>query len=254
MNAPQPQLSPQRVKFADIGAWLRAGWQLFLRTRAISLAYAGLFCAIGAALLFATINLGFTPMAIPLAGAFMLVAPILLCGFFSVADRVDGGETPRLAHLFDGFRRSPPGLWVLALVCTFLFLVWLTDAATVYSLYFGTTPSFFLVQFLKALFSEWSLISFLLLTSAMGATLALVIFTISAFAVPLLFYRRTDLAGAVGASVRAVFANFPVMMGWALLLSAATFASILVFLPAFVVVFPVLAYASKVAYRAVYPG
>lgn len=254
MNAATPQLSPQQVTFADIGAWLRAGWQLFLRTKIISLAYAGLFGIIGFALLFATASLGFTPMAVPLAGAFMLIAPILLCGFFSVADKADNRETPRLAHLFDGFRRGPPGLWVLALVCMFLFLVWLTDAATVYSLYFGTTPTFFLVQFLKALFSEWSLISFLLFTSAMGAALAFVIFAISAFAVPLLFYRRADLPGAVGASVRAVFANFPVMMGWALLLSAVMFASILLFLPAFAVTFPVLAYASKLAYRAVYPG
>jgi len=246
--------SPHRVGLANIAGWLRAGWATFRQTRTVSLIYAGLFGA-GAILLFpATILLGFTPMAIPFAGAFMLIAPVFLCGFFSIADRANAGEIPRIVDVFAGFRRSPPRLWVLALVCAFLFLVWITDAATVYAMYFGTTPIFFLAKFFQALFSDWSLVSFLLFTSLMGSVLAFIIFAISAFAVPLLFYRRTDLAGAIGASVRGVFANFPVMMAWALLLAMAVFASLLLFLPAFVVVFPVLAYAGREAYKSVFPN
>ena len=244
---------PHKVGLAAIPLWLRAGWTIFRLTRTVSLIYAGLFCA-GAILIFpATILLGFTPMAIPFAGAFMLIAPVFLCGFFSIADHASAGETPRIVDVFDGFRRSPPRLWVLALACAFLFLVWITDAATVYTMYFGTTPIFFLAEFLQALFSDWSLVSFLLFTSLMGSALAFIIFAISVFAVPLLFYRRTDLAGAIGASVRGVFVNFPAMMAWALLLATAIFSSLLVFLPAFIVVFPVLAYAGREAYRAVFP-
>lgn len=247
------QLSPRKTGWADIGNWLRGGWAVFRQTAKVSLAYAALFWA-GAALLFpATILLGFTPMTIPFAGAFMLIAPVFLCGFFGIAERAAAGATPRIGDVLNGFRSSPPRLWVLALVCAFLFLVWLTDAATVYTMYFGTIPTFFLTAFLQALFRDWSLVSFLLFTSAMGAVLAFIIFAISAFAVPLLFYRRTDLAGAVGASVRGVFANFPTMMAWALLLAAAVFVSLLLFLPAFIVVFPVLAYAGREAYRAVFP-
>ncbi len=247
------QLSPHKASLADIYTWLRGGWSLFRQTASVSLAYAGVFWA-GAVLIFpATILLGFTPMAIPFAGAFMLIAPVFLCGFFSIADRAAAGETPRLHDVLDGFRASPPRLWVLALACAFLFLVWITDAATVYTMYFGTTPTFFLVAFLQSLFRDWSLISFLLFTSVMGSVLAFIIFAISAFAVPLLYYRRTDLAGAVGASVRGIFANFPAMMAWALLLAAAIFISLLLFLPAFIVAFPVLAYAGREAYRTVFP-
>jgi uncharacterized membrane protein len=247
------QLSPRKVALADIGTWLRCGWALFRQTAKTSLAYAALFW-VGAALIFpSVILLGFTPMATPFAGAFMLIAPVFLCGFFSIADRAEAGEIPRIGAVLDGFRSSPPRLWVLALVCAFLFLVWVTDAATVYTMYFGTTPTFFLVAFLQALFREWSLVSFLLFTSVMGAVLAFIIYAISAFAVPLLFYRRTDLAGAIGASVRGVFVNFPAMMAWALLLAAAIFVSLLLFLPTFVVAFPVLAYAGREAYRMVYP-
>lgn len=245
--------SPHRVDLADIAIWLRTGWSIFRQTRRVSLIYAGLFGA-GAILLFpATIMLGFTPMTIPFAGAFMLIAPAFLCGFFRIADRAGAGETARIADVFDGFRRSPLRLWVLALVCAFLFLVWITDAATVYTMYFGTTPIFFLAAFFQALFSDWNLVSFLLLTSFMGSVLAFIIFAVSAFAVPLLYYRRTDLAGAIGASVRGVFVNFPAMLAWAVLLATAIFASLLLFLPAFVVVFPVLAYAGREAYQQVFP-
>lgn len=248
------QLSPRKAEPGDMRRWLRGGWSLFRHARLVSLAYAALFC-IGAAVIFpAAVLLGFTPMTIPFAGAFMLIAPVFLSGFFGLADRIEAGEKPRMAHLVGAFRKNSPSLWVLSLVCAFLFLVWVTDAATVYAMYFGTTPIFFLAQFFQSLFSDWSLVSFLLFTSAMGAVLAFIIFAISAFAVPLLYYRRTDLAGAVSASVRGVFVNFPVMMAWALLLSVAIFVTLLIFLPALVVVFPVLAYAGREAYRTVFPA
>ncbi len=247
------QLSPRKAGFDDIRRWLSSGWALFRHTRPVSLAYAALFCAGAAAIFPAVVVLGFTPMTIPFAGAFMLIAPAFLSGFFGLADRIEAGEKPRMAHLVGAFRANSPSLWVLSLVCAFLFLVWVTDAATVYAMYFGTTPIFFLAQFFQSLFRDWSLISFLLFTSAMGAVLAFIIFAISAFAVPLLYYRRTDLAGAVSASVRGVFVNFPVMMAWALLLSAAIFVTLLIFLPALVAVFPVLAYAGREAYRTVFP-
>lgn len=86
----------------------------------------------------------------------------------------------------------------------------------------------------------------------MGAVLAFIIFAISAFSVPLLCARRAGLVRAVSASVRAVFANFGVVMVWAVLISTLTIGSILV-LPLFLVVFPLLAYASDAIYRQVFP-
>ena len=74
-----------------------------------------------------------------------------------------------------------------------------------------------------------------------------------AFAVPLLFYRRTHLAGAVSTSVKAVFSSFLPMLAWGVLLSVVMLAAILLFLPLFPVIFPVLAYASRQAYREVFP-
>lgn len=142
---------------------------------------------------------------------------------------------------------------MVALVEMFIFLIWLTDAGVVYGLYFGITPDMGLPQFIAGLAGEGQTLPFLFFSGLVWLVLALIIFATSAFAVPLLFYRKANLAGAVSASVRAVFSSFPAMLAWGVLLSAAMSAAMLILLPLFPLVFPVLAYASRQAYREVFP-
>lgn len=159
----------------------------------------------------------------------------------------------RPGDFFAGFRYTPPALWVVALVETFVFLIWLTDAGVVYGLYFGITPDMGLAEFAAGLAGEGQTLPFLFFSSLMWLLLAFIIYATSAFAVPLLFYRRVNLAGAVSASVKAVFSSFLPMLAWGVLLSVAMLATILLFLPLFPIVFPVLAYASGQASRDVFP-
>lgn len=86
----------------------------------------------------------------------------------------------------------------------------------------------------------------------MGAALALIIFAISAFSVPLLYYRRAELVQAIVLSVRVVFGNFVPCIAWAFILSGAIISSILL-LPLFLLAFPVLAYASHALYHETFP-
>jgi len=141
---------------------------------------------------------------------------------------------------------------VISVVCAFLFLVWLTDAAIVYSLYFGTAPILGSLELIAGLGEGSKLLSFTLFCSLTGSVLAFMIFAISAFSVALIFSRHQELANAVGASVRAVFGNFGVMIAWGIILTAGIAGTILLFIPLFVMVFPILAYASERAYRDVY--
>ena len=222
---------------------------MFRQTQNASMAYAGIFAVIGAILLIGAVKLDIAPMAFPLAGGFMLVGPAFLAGFFHVASLRVQQKPVRFTDFFRGFRRSPAALWVISVVCAFLFLVWLTDAAIVYSLYFGTAPILGSLELIAGLGEGGRLTSFILFCSLTGSVLALMIFAVSAFAVPLIFSRRLGLAKAVGTSVRAVFGNFGVMMTWGIVLTLGVTGSILLFMPLFVVAFPVLAYASERAYR-----
>jgi uncharacterized membrane protein len=239
----------RKVPLSRIKSWLGYGWQMFRQTQNASMAYAGIFAVIGAILLIGAVRLGIAPMAYPLAGGFMLVGPAFLAGFFHVAALRAQQRPVRFTDFFRGFRQGPAALWVISVVCAFLFLVWLTDAAIVYSLYFGTAPILGSLELIAGLGEGSKLASFVLFSSLTGSVLALMIFAISAFAVPLIFCRRADLAKAVGTSVRAVFGNLGVMLAWGVILTAGIAGTILLFMPLFVVAFPVLAYASERAFR-----
>ena len=247
-----PPPDSRKVALAQIKSWLGHGWRMFRQTQAASMAYAGLFALVGALLLTGVMLLDIAPMAFPLAGGFMLIGPAVLAGFFNAAKIQAAGRNAGLADFFAGFRHSPPAQWVLSLVCMFLFLIWLTDAAIVYSLYFGTVPALPGVEVFSAFGSGRRWLSFLLFSSVTGAVLAFMIFAISAFSIPLIHDRRLGLANAVSASVRAVFSNFGVMIAWGMILTLGVAGSILLFIPLFMVVFPVLAFASERAYQEVF--
>ena len=93
-------------------------------------------------------------------------------------------------------------------------------------------------------FVQWAAIS--------GLVVALLLYCISAFAVPLLCERRAGLVDAVVTSVRVVLGNFLPAISWAFLLSTVIIASVLV-LPLLPLTLPWLAYASRALYREVLP-
>ena len=242
------EIAYRRLSMASIARAIRQGWRIFLQSRPVSIAYALIFSVIGLLILSAIVQAGAAPMILPLAGGFMLIGPILLCGFFSVADRVSGDSPLQFSDAWSGFSRVSRQVVAVALVCMLLFMIWLTDAATLYGFIVGRTP-IPLSGLLPPPDRVWS---FLFWSSVMGAALALVIFTVSAFSVPLLYYRRVDLVQAVVLSARVVFGNFVPCMSWAIILSGTIIVSILL-LPLLLLTFPVLAYASHALYHETFP-
>ncbi len=247
-DAPTPFVPPS-IPLGSIGHWLRQGWATYRRTVVPSTGFAMLFAIISIAGLYLLAKLGLTPMIYPWAGGFMLVGPALLCSYFELARRVDGGESPHWSMLWRGFVNSPPGLWVLGLLSAFLLMAWLTDAAIIYSLYFGREPVYLNWTVLSDMQMRDNLWTYFVFCTLVGSVLALIVFAISAFSVPLLYFHHLALTVTIGRSVRIVFANLVTMVGWGLLLTVAIVGTILLFMPAFVVVFPVLAFASEAAYR-----
>jgi len=241
-------LTAQKFSTADITDALATGWRSFRAMPAASMAFASLFALIGLVLLAAVGEFGISPMALPFAGGFMLVGPALLTGFFRLAAIFAEGRKPRLFDAFAAFVHAPAGLWLVALICAFLFLIWITDAAILYTVIIGGEQ-----RDLAWLISlQGQAVAFELWGMLMGSVLAFIILAISAFSVPLLHERRASLVQAVNASVRAVFTNFLTCIAWGLVLTGATVVSI-VLLPLLTLVLPVLAYASFDLYRKVFP-
>lgn len=228
-------------------AW-RHGWALFSRCRQLSVTYAMIFSLIGVVILVAIERASYAPLIVPLGGCLLLIGPTLLCGFFALADRVARHESSTLADIVGGCSRSSPAIFAVAALSTAFFIVWLADVAMLYGVTVGRVPMLpgpFVPQIKDVvLFRVWS--------SLLALLLPLVIFAISAFSVPLLYYRRVALWPALRLSVAAVVSNFAVSALWTLWLSFCLVASIVVF-PLILLTFPVLAFASHSLYRELFP-
>ena len=234
-------LNPRRIPLAAVPAAIVGGWRAFRGCLVPAAGFAAVFAVIGVAIFGLLLHFGLAPLMLPFAGGFLLVGPAVLAGFFALRRAFAAGRQPGFTDVLRGFGQAPRGLWVLSGVCCLLFLIWLTDAATVFSFMIGgTTPE--ISQVLR--FHLW--------TSVMGAVLAFIVFNVTAFAVPLLFDRRAVLVGAVTASVRAVFANPAAMLAWALVLGVAVIATIHI-PPLLIVVLPCLAFASDLLYLEIFP-
>ena len=228
---------------------LAAGWRMAQQTLAISLAYAAIFVIGGAIIFSLLLTQGWTPFAPAAAGAFMLLGPVILAGFFGIAKANEAGEPVGPAAIASGFAAASRSLWALGLVCGLLFMIFVTDAAILYAYMLGGTP----IWFGELLSAGGGISHFVLWSSVSGAFIAFLLYVVSAFAVPLLCERRAGLVQAVVVSVRVVFGNLLVVMVWAFLLAALMIGSILL-LPMLLWTLPWLAYASRFLYRAALPN
>ena len=232
----------------DLRCALADGWAIAHRTRYVSSLYAALFVLAGAAILATLLLQGFTPFIIAAAGAFMLIGPVILAGFFGIARADEQGRSANLGSLMAGFTEASSAIWVIALVCALLFMIFVTDAAILYSYMVGRTPVWLsgidLTHTGVRTFLVWGMIS--------GLAIAGMLFCVAAFSIPLLCEHRAHLVQAVVASVRATFGNPLPMLVWALLLATLTMGSILL-LPLLLLTLPWLAHSSYALYRRVFP-
>jgi uncharacterized membrane protein len=82
-----------------------------------------------------------------------------------------------------------------------------------------------------------------------GAVLAVIVFSVSVVAVPLMIDRHASATDAIRASVRATLANLPAMLVWSFLIVAVTAMGFITLLVGMVIVAPLLGYATWHAYR-----
>jgi uncharacterized membrane protein len=242
--------STRRFSVCDITLALRSGWTTFRAIPFISLLLGAAIALLGLVVLLGVYRIGISAMALPFAAGFMLLGPILLAGFFRLAETLASGRQPGFRDALEGFRQAPAGLWVVALLCAFLFMIWITDAAILYSFMIGGLDTTSQLPWLNQL--QEDKVSFTLWSSLTGAVLAFFVFAVSAFSVPLLHQRRATLIQAIHASVSLVLRSFFTSIAWGLLLTATILVSILL-LPLLALVLPVMAYASFALYLRVFP-
>ncbi len=180
-------------------------------------------------------NLG---LYLGLVSGFVFLGPWLALTLYSISLRLERGERPTVARSLADAWRSVGGALFFAVILVVVFLVWARAANTLY-IFFPQISDPALVD----------LLLFLGVGSAVGALFCAVIFTISAFALPMLMDCKVDAVTAVVTSINAVLRNKRAMAVWAMMIVGSVLLGILTAWLAFAVVLPVIGHATWHAYR-----
>ncbi|MFT5282957.1 MAG: putative membrane protein [Kangiellaceae bacterium] len=220
-------------KFACFN-WIALGIKDFKRAKVISLFYGFIFTLIPVGIYFLVkAASGFYLVIFPAMICFMLLGPYLAAGLYDVSWQFEKQRKPSLRHSLKAMSRNAVNEWAFGIMLMVLMIFWLRVASIIHALY----PSYLDPTF----FNIWP---FLTLGTLVGAGFATLVFFISAFTQPILLERKVDLATAVLTSMNAVWRNKKPMFVWACVILFAVFLGFVTFFAAFIVIMPVLGYAT----------
>mgnify|MGYP000138227735 CR=1 FL=1 len=220
--------------------WLSLGVQDMLRAPLISLVYGALFSAITYAVYTWVFTSGSHLVILPSTITIAFIGPIFASGLYDTAWELEKGHKPTLFHSLKSMFRNPVSEWGFAILLMVCMIAWTRIAALIHALY-PTTANPTLEE----------LMSFLTLGSIAGALLAASVFAISVFTPQILLERRVDIMTAVISSINAVQHNIKTMILWASILFVGVAIGFFTAGLGFLIIMPILSYASWHAYIAV---
>jgi uncharacterized membrane protein len=207
-----PFVAPcRRLRTWEPMGWLRLAWGDFKTAPRQSLTYGAVVVLLSWALAYIAIRFGGYFELLALVSGFILVAPLLAVGTYSISDQIERGLKPSLRRCFIEERRAFGNLMVFALILMIVFLVWWRAASAVHI--------FFPVDMASPDWTDY--LQFLGIGSAVGSIFAVIVFAAAAFSLPMLVDREADSVTAVVTSVNAVLRNKPAMAVWAALIVVA---------------------------------
>lgn len=220
--------------------WLSLGAKDFIAAPLISLIYGVIFSLIPVVIMYLYRETDNHLIYISMTITFTLIAPIFAAALYDVSWELGKGNKPSFSHSVKSMFRNPVGAWAFAVIILLIMTAWLRVATLVYALYPDS---------LNPTFEE--LLAFLSLGTVLGALILAAVLVLSAFTPQILMERKVDIMTAIFTSTRAVMNNFYAMLVWGLVLIIFVFLGFLTSAVGFVVIMPVLAFASWHAYIAV---
>lgn len=168
-----------------------------------------------------------------------LIGPVMAIGLYSISCQLQNGLAPKLGYCLRDSTRGLGNLGLFASVLVVLFLIWIHVGHLLHI--------FFPVGGLMS--KKIDLVFFFGIGTAVGAVFAVITFCISAFSLPMIMDRKTDLVTAIVTSINAVLRNRKVMLLWAAMILAGMWFSVITGLLGLVVIFPVIGHATWHAYQ-----
>lgn len=240
---PEPDALPfvapcRELSTLDPVSWLRLGWQDFRRAPGISLLYGGVLVLLSYLVAFFTWKLGGYILILSFMTGFVFIAPVLALGLYSISCQLERGLVPQLGYCLREGRRHLGNEMIYSMILLVIFLIWARAASMVHV--------FFPIEAEPGL-SDLAL--FLGIGSVVGSVFAALVFSASAFSLPMMLDRKVDTVTAVLTSVHAVLRNRAAMLVWAGIIATSLLVSFLTAFLGLAVFMPVLGYAAWHAYR-----
>ncbi len=222
---PPPDQLPFVAPCRDIGLWaplrwLKLGYRDMIAAPRLSLAYGLLIMLLSYGVSALAYVFGNYVLLFVLLSGFVFVGPVIAIGLYEISRSLARGQTPALAEGWHATRSHLGNTMIFALVLLIIFLVWVRAGSMVHAFFPpNAEPQ------LK------DLALFLGIGSAVGSIFAVIVFSASAFSLPMMADRKVDAITAVITSVNAVLRNKLSMVVWIVLIVAAvglSFATLLV--------------------------
>jgi uncharacterized membrane protein len=226
--------------------WLRRGWEDLRQMGGSSLAHGVIISVIGAVLLM----LGSThPYLIAAAvTGYLLVGPIMTTGVCELSRRRAAREPRGFDESLEAVTRNSDGLMQFGGILALIAIVWFIASTVLLQSTLGIhVPS--LAVALWGGTGDFASTREVIAYFSSGALFAVMVFVLSAVAVPLIIDRHATAAEAMWASVKACLHNIPAMIVWAALIVALTALGFATLLLGMIVVAPLLGHATWHAYR-----
>ncbi|MGB0723439.1 MAG: DUF2189 domain-containing protein [Gammaproteobacteria bacterium] len=218
--------------------WLRRGLQDMKQAPNISLTYGFVLTLVSVMLAYVTWQFGTMGLYLGMATGFVLIGPVLSMGLYSFSCQLEEGRDPVLGYCVRESRRNIKDILVFAFILLIVFMLWARSASAVHIFF----P-------MKADYNTEDLMLFLGIGSAIGAFFSAIVFTASAFSLPMLMDRDTDAITAVITSINAVLRNKKTMLVWGSLIVGFVLIGFATLLVGFVFILPLIGHATWHAYR-----
>lgn len=217
--------------------WLRKGWRDFRAAPRVSLIYGLIMLALSYLITGAAWAFGNMGLYLSLISGFVFLGPILALNLYGISIQLQQGKSPSLRESVQQVRACIGDALTFTVIMVVVFLVWARAANLIYIFY----PV-----------NEWHLENVLLffgVGSSVGALFSAIVFTASAFSLPMIMDRETDMVTGVITSANAVLRNKLALFVWACLIGLCLLIGLLTAYLGLVVLLPVLGYATWHAYR-----
>ncbi len=224
----------------DIGQplhWLARGWADYKRSPLASSIY-GLVVVLVSYLIFAVAwSFGSVTVAIAMLSAFIFVAPTLCIGLYSVSRQLKRYPTVDFKKTVRHGFRAYGELAMFVVVLIVIALLW-ARAASMIHVFFPIGEA-----------SLSDLLNFLLIGSVVGSIFVTIVFSVSAFSLPMVMDKKVDMLTCCISSINAVLRNKATMAVWASIIVIFTALGIVTLFLGFMVIIPLLGYATWHSYR-----